>query len=149
MKRYCLVVAAAVLCMASASAQGPAYGPVAGQYTAGLPMSSCGCGNPCSPSDCDARARFGILPFFRKLAFWNKDCSCAEKPRVLGPFGGLLGGNAAGRALLTGRGCGPVGPGAGSGYYPPTPGGQMPGTLVFPNHPYVRSPRDFFMQDVR
>lgn len=31
--------------------------------------------------------------------------------------------------------------------YPGTPGSQMPGTLVFPNHPYSRSPRDFFMYE--
>lgn len=31
--------------------------------------------------------------------------------------------------------------------YPGTPGSQMPGTLVFPNHPYARSPRDFFMYE--
>ncbi len=31
--------------------------------------------------------------------------------------------------------------------YPGTPGADMPGTLVFPNHPYARSPRDFFMYE--
>ncbi|CAN5627318.1 hypothetical protein BH11PLA2_BH11PLA2_49980 [soil metagenome] len=29
--------------------------------------------------------------------------------------------------------------------YPGTPGAQMPGTLVFPQHQFVRSPRDYFM----
>lgn len=28
---------------------------------------------------------------------------------------------------------------------PGAPGGPQVGTLVFPNHPFVRSPRDFFM----
>lgn len=30
---------------------------------------------------------------------------------------------------------------------PPAPPGQAGGTLVFPNHPYARSPRDYFMED--
>jgi len=38
-------------------------------------------------------------------------------------------------------GCGPVGPAAGYGGYGPV----QQGTLAFPHHPYVRSPRDFFM----
>ncbi|VTT98960.1 unnamed protein product [Gemmataceae bacterium] len=30
----------------------------------------------------------------------------------------------------------------------PVPNGPMQGTLVFPNHTYVRSPRDYFMMDL-
>jgi hypothetical protein len=33
------------------------------------------------------------------------------------------------------------------GAYGPN-GPMMQGTLVFPNHPFVRSPRDYFMADV-
>lgn len=32
--------------------------------------------------------------------------------------------------------------------YPPGAYGQAQGTLVFPHHPFVRSPRDYFMYDV-
>ena len=64
-----------------------------------------------------------------------------------------------------GGACGPGGPGGhhalgvhgspyygagygmgGPGYYPG--GGMMQGTLAFPHHPFVRSPRDYFMVDV-
>jgi len=96
-----------------------------------------------SCSQCDGK--YGIHPMFRKLFWWRKDCGCGEKPRVLGRFGGLLGANAAGLASVRGpidNGTPPPGIG-----YPGTPGAGMPGTLVFPNHQYVRSPRDFFMQD--
>jgi hypothetical protein len=31
--------------------------------------------------------------------------------------------------------------------YPPGGFGQAQGTLVFPNHPFVRSPRDYFMME--
>lgn len=95
---------------------------------------------------------YGFNPIFRKLIWWHPCCNAAEKPRVLGRFGGVWGANPAGLAMLRGgAGCDqgggyPAVPGVG---YPGTPGGQMPGTLVFPQHPYVRSPRDFFMQDVR
>lgn len=42
--------------------------------------------------------------------------------------------------------CAPVAPPPGLGY-PGTPGSQMPGTLVFPMNPFIRSPRDFFMYE--
>ncbi|MBA4189213.1 MAG: hypothetical protein C0467_14540 [Planctomycetaceae bacterium] len=32
--------------------------------------------------------------------------------------------------------------------YSQAPAGPMQGTLVFPNHSFVRSPRDYFMMDV-
>ncbi|VTR96758.1 hypothetical protein [Tuwongella immobilis] len=68
---------------------------------------------------------YGSAPFFRKLfSFsWKKSgcstCSDCE--------GGVPAGYGMGR--------GPVGPMPGQG------------TLVFPNHPFARSPRDFFMED--
>ena len=71
-------------------------------------------------------------------------------PGERGP-GGMYGLNPGLRkALKTGPGgCNNCGNGSGGpGYYgpyqqPPT----MQGTLVFPNHPFVRSPRDFFMYE--
>jgi hypothetical protein len=72
----------------------------------------------------------------------------AYSPQGFPPFGaggGYPGGGCAGGA------CGPNGGGYGGGYGPY--GGMqfnpmMQGTLVFPNHPFVRSPRDYFMVDV-
>jgi len=88
----------------------------------------------------------------------------------LGPIGGpgtLLGaGDANGRApdrygwnpifkrsfrLGGSNGCGP---GCGNGYgsggpaYNPNAAAPMQGTLVFPNQPFIRSPRDYFMMDM-
>jgi hypothetical protein len=40
----------------------------------------------------------------------------------------------------------PAGPGSGGGKHKGGPNTQ-PGTLVFPQHPFVRSPRDFFMME--
>jgi hypothetical protein len=61
---------------------------------------------------------FGWNPSLKRSLFWWQKDSCG---------GGC-------------NTCGNGGPG-----YPGTPAAQMPGTLVFPQHPYVRSPRDFFM----
>lgn len=70
-------------------------------------------------------------------------------PGERGP-GGMYGLNPGLRkAFRTGAGgCGTCGVPGGYGYYGPY---QQPpvmqGTLVFPNHPYMRSPRDFFMYE--
>ena len=80
--------------------------------------------------DCDPK--FGLNPFFKKLLFWKKDTGC-------GTCGRGLFGNCAG----TGVGAGVGGHGAAFNPYP----GGVPGTLVFPHNPYIRSPRDWFMQD--
>jgi hypothetical protein len=73
-------------------------------------------------------------------------------PGAMGP-GGMYGLNPSLRKAFRTGGCGygcagcAGGPG-GYGYGPSYPGGQMmQGTLVFPNHPFVRSPRDFFMYE--
>lgn len=55
-------------------------------------------------------------------------------------------------ACNTGCGSGHCGPGGWGGNNPGGPGYMGPpqgGTLVFPNHPYMRSPRDFFMWEAR
>jgi len=100
------------------------------------------------PACSDSEGKYGLHPVFKKLLWWRKDCECAQKPRVLGRFGGLLGANSAGLAMA--RGVPEQGPPPPPGIgYPGTPGAGMPGTLVFPHHSFVRSPRDFFMQDVK
>lgn len=82
-------------------------------------------------------------------------------PGSTGP-GGMYGLNPTLRkAFRTNYGCGVpgcstcgnghgYGHGYGYGYAPSNPSGQvMQGTLVFPNHPFVRSPRDYFMYEPR
>lgn len=84
------------------------------------------------PAASEAR-KYGLLPFIRRLAFWKKDDCGDDCGR-----GKIIGGRAPASAWET-----PLPP-PGIGY-PGTPGHAMPGTLVFPNHPYSRSPRDFFL----
>jgi hypothetical protein len=74
----------------------------------------------------------------------------AGAPGERGP-GGMYGLNPALRKGFRTGGCNTCG-GAGGvgGYGYPGPYQQPPvmqGTLVFPNHPYMRSPRDFFMYE--
>jgi hypothetical protein len=69
-------------------------------------------------------SRYGVLPWLRKGFFFKQTGGCA--------------------------GCGvAAAPGAGVPGYPQPgqPGMGMPGTLAFPNHPFARSPRDFFMYE--
>lgn len=66
---------------------------------------------------------YGTHPFLRKLMFWKKDGVKSHghaHTRPLPPPNSAL---------------------------PGSPGVGMPGTLVFPYNPYVRSPRDFFMYE--
>lgn len=68
--------------------------------------------------------RYGFNPMLRHMMWWKKDrCSPCEN-----------------------GGCG--GPGGMGGYGMPGMGGAGMGggggTMVFPSHPYVRSPRDWF-----
>jgi hypothetical protein len=193
MKRFLYTIAAvlAVTTVSQAQTSGIARlnltsgsAPAAVPAPAGYPVAEASpvvMGGGCPAGSCDRK--FGLHPVLKKLMWWRADCGCQEKPRILGNFGGLMGGNAAGRAILANggigtRGAGPFasglggagygGPGAYGGLgdriraanapgpipepgigYPGTPGAGMPGTLVFPHHQYVRSPRDFFMQDPR
>ena len=132
MNKMILTAAAAVALMATTLASDA--GPVKGQVVAGG-CNGCGtaptasgvvpCGATAPACGCDACARdkrFGLNPLFKRLMFWKKDTAC-------------------GTCNLRGRlgNCAGVVPGA----FEPYPNG-VPGTLVFPNHPYVRSPRDWF-----
>lgn len=125
------------------------YAPTPGTVTGGC--SGCGGAVPTEFGGANvgyARhdPRFGWHPLLRKLAFWKRDNTCGTCggglfSRLRGRIGGLGGGCGAG-------GCGGDGFGHGGPAFNPYPNG-VPGTLVFPNHYYTRSPRDFFMMDGR
>jgi hypothetical protein len=95
-----------------------------------------GCGGCC---DGDG-GKYGTNPLLKRLMWWKKDDGdpCGKGGRLKDK----LHGPRLGRHGCCGDGTPPPGIG-----YPGTPGAQMPGTLVFPNHPYMRSPRDFFMYE--
>jgi hypothetical protein len=132
-----IAAAVAVLGLAGAAfAQTPA-GPIQGVAAPGC--AGCGAGGGFGSSgigwgggckDCDPK--FGVNPLFKKLMFWKKDTACGTCGRLLGR-GGCLGNNCAGV-------------GVGGAAFNPYPNG-VPGTLVYPYNPYIRSPRDWFMQD--
>jgi hypothetical protein len=110
-------------------------GPVA---TPAMPADACAppalpAGGDCGCPVCERERRYGINPLLKRLMIWKKDNVCG----VCGIKGKLAG------CLRGCRNCGFVTPPPGIGY-PGTPGAQMPGTLVFPNHYYSRSPRDWF-----
>lgn len=99
--------------------------------------------------------RYGLMPGLRKVFRIGGDgcdtCTGGGKAGLFSKFGGgstcNTCGIGAGRAGHPwGHGGGHAGHG-GYGYdypqYPPV----MQGTLVFPNHQYMRSPRDFFMYE--
>jgi hypothetical protein len=79
-------------------------------------MAEANWGTPPVPSQPTGNV-YGWNPIFKKVLWRKKDNACSS-----GQCGGY----------------GHGGPGAGMG-------NQPQGTLVFPNHPYARSPRDFFM----
>ena len=148
MKRMLLGLAVAALAACTAQADpggfapptpGPGYGaPVAAPP--GTPPATL-VGTVMAPPD-HAPDRYGMLPGLRRLFTLDKGCSTCKD------CGGSHKGGACGRG-----GCGPFGgmggaggPGYGHGHgYNPYAAQQ--GTLVFPHHPFVRSPRDFFMYE--
>jgi hypothetical protein len=137
MKRFLFAAVVGLgLAAGAASAGDNCCGP-----KAATPVGGCGpaCATPLTAADCcscDSHGRFGWNPLLGRLFGRKKaadNCDACGKVRL--------------RDRLHGPRCNDCGPGTpppGIGY-PGTPGAQMPGTLVFPNHPYMRSPRDFFM----
>ncbi len=91
--------------------------------------------------------KFGLFPglrglFAKKPSAGCDTCGGAGGHPHMGHGGGYGGPGGPGMGGPGGPGMGgPGGPGMGG------PGGlsQQQGTLVFPNHPFVRSPRDYFM----
>ena len=80
-------------------------------------------------ADCDGSCeKYGWHPLLKIKNWFGKKKTCDS----CGKHGPRLGGHS--------------GYGSGAGYGG-LPADQMPGTLVFPNHPYARSPRDFFMYE--
>ncbi len=115
-------VSAFAICGSSASAQGPVQGIVSG---------NCG-----KPGGCGATGVSDTV--FSRLAWW-KSSSCSTCGH--GSTARSWTNNAAGTPYAGhGHGHAPA--------YNPYPNGA-PGTLVFPQHPFVRSPRDFFMVDAK
>ena len=117
MKRFFLAVA----CMAGllvAGKNASAQGPVQGVVAGNC--TTCG-GSAASPS------------VFSKLMWW-KSGSCSTC------------GHSVGARNWTNNAAGGSRAGHGAAPYNPYPQGT-PGTLVFPQHPFVRSPRDFFMTE--
>jgi len=103
---------------------GPVTGVITSSGYSNGGCSTCNCAHP------EARdPRVGLHPLLSKLLWWKKP-TCKKCGRLFGP------------RLNSGFGHG-HGHGAGDGFNP-YPNG-VPGTLVFPQHPFVRSPRDFWM----
>ena len=120
MKRIFLAVACvAGLVLAGNTAS--AQGPVQGVVSGHC--STCGASTASKPS------------FFSRLAFWKSSCSTCGHQAAFRTWTN----NAAGMP----RG----NPGAAMAFNPYPQG--TPGTLVFPQHPFVRSPRDYFMADAK
>ena len=114
-------LAALAISAASASAQGPVQGIVTG---------NCG-----KPGGCGAPAVSDNI--FSRLAWWkSSSCSTCGHHATLHSWTN----NAAGVPVGGHHAKAPA--------YNPYPNG-VPGTLVFPNHQYIRSPRDFFMVDAK
>ena len=123
MTKFWAAAAAAALATAGttlAEPGGPTFAPPAHEMT----------GAEAGPVESDV---YGCHPLIRKLCFWKKPATTvlpSHKHAPMGPYGPLPG-------LV------PDHAQAGAG----VPGAGMPGTLVFPSHPYVRSPRDYFMYE--
>lgn len=152
MKRM-LMTLAAVAGMAAAAGSARAdwggFSPPTGSQGMPLPMATpAGFNAPGTlmgmgaPVPGHAPDPYGVHPALRRSLRLNDSCNtCGHR----GLFGHKDGGGLFGHG---GFGHGGLGHGGGGGYgygpqYPPV----MQGTLVFPNHPFVRSPRDFFMYE--
>jgi hypothetical protein len=112
-----------------------------------IPMSGSGMEERAGPYGPHAKDKYGLHPWLRKLAFWKKGGAggCPECETPVGSYHDIPR-----AAYAPGGQFGPGGPGLGGppgAALPGTPAQQMPGTLVFPTHPLVRSPRDFFMYE--
>ncbi len=138
MKRIFAVVVAMLACYSVANAQ--ESGPVYGQVTAGG-CSGCGSAQVAGYGQASVgctgcgSGKYGLNPLFARLLFWKKDNACG------------MGCGKLGRSLFGCNNCaGMGGYGHGGAGFNPYPNG-VPGTLVFPNHQYIRSPRDWYMQE--
>lgn len=113
----------------------PAAAPVPGQVAGPNTLFGAGAPGPQGPT------QYGLNPHLRKMFRLNGGCNTCDGYGKHGGYGGPGGfGGGYGAGGFGGGGAG------GPGYAPPyTP--VMQGTLAFPHHPFVRSPRDFFMYE--
>lgn len=154
MKRIWLTVAAAIGLAASARADFGGPPPASPPQQMPDIYNAGGYGQPPTP----APDKYGLNPILRRVVWWKKNFGgCAN----CGPQGGAPVGNPMPYGGMPYGGGMPGMPGGGMPYggmpgmmggagmpgMPGMPGGGMPGTLVFPNHPYSRSPRDYFMAE--
>jgi hypothetical protein len=123
----------------------PQYGPVPPGYGGGMPGDGPGMGigqggvPPLGGPPVNGADRYGALPAVKRLFRSNdaggsssragcNSCGGAKQGKVFTWFKDCLNGH-------------PL------GTLPPPPEQIQQGTLVFPNHPYIRSPRDYFMYE--
>jgi hypothetical protein len=98
-------------------------GPVQGQVVPG------GC-NSCGQSGAGDKG-YGVNPLIKRLMFWKADTPCGSCGLKAGCFGKNCAGQSGGPNVAD---------------FNPYPNG-VPGTLVFPYNPYIRSPRDWYMSE--
>ena len=127
MKR--ILIAVAALGLAAGAARADWGGP--GAPKGGGAMPSIGGPNtllgPSEPSNGVAPDPYGLHPRLKRLFRLNGTPPAQYYPQM---------------------GYGQTGPAYNPTGYPPGSMGPAQGTLAFPNHPFVRSPRDFFMLDL-
>lgn len=159
MKRMLLTLAVLGLGGVSSRADWGGYTPPMPPQGGGYPVQT-GYGEFNSPntlmgmgaSNGRAPDRYGMMPGLRRVfRIGGEGCDTCVNPKhgLLSKMG--LGGSGGCSTCGNGRGGygGHPGHGGNGGYgydypqYPP----MMQGTLVFPNHQFVRSPRDFFMYE--
>lgn len=156
MKRMLMALAVAGITAAgSARADWGGYGPPSPQ--GGYPVTAGAFNDPNTLLGLGTAApghvpdRYGLMPSLKKAFHIGEGCStCGGRKPLLGLFG--HGGCKTSGDPGTGHFPGHSGGYGGYGYGGYGSGGaanptMMQGTLVFPHHPYVRSPRDFFMTE--
>ena len=127
MKRICFAWMVAAGVLSTSAARADFGGPVAPQMPTANPYHQA----PPKPS-AGEKERYGLLPAIQEVVFWKKAQTPIPPANVPYPYPPYMA--------------------TGGNPYAPTMGqcapqmmGSMPGTLVFPQHQYIRSPRDFFM----
>lgn len=153
MKRMLMAVAVAGIAAAgSARADWGGYGPPGPQ--GGYPVAASAFNDPNTLLGLGASApdhppdRYGLMPSLKKVFHIGDGCgTCGRKRPLLGLFGhgGCKTCGDPGKGHFPGHGG--HGYGGGYGYGGPANPTMMQGTLVFPHHTFVRSPRDYFMYE--
>ena len=110
--------------------------PVRNEFTAPNTLMGLGHNQAGQPPD-----RYGLMPGLRRaFRVGGAGCDTCSKP-------GIFSKGSAGGGCANGN-CGPVRGGyPGGGYEQPQYPPVNQGTLVFPNHQFMRSPRDYFMYE--